>query len=537
MYFASAVNQAIQQNLNQLQKRGVLFIRPGYKSTHGRLTDEPATVVTVDNKRKDVSAEDKVPPLVGGYPTDVRQASPMHRLRASNPELYAQVAATAAPEFQRPVFPFERDATGEFVAPAIAETAAEVAARKPRKDPLPYTPPANRPLGPITDEFTITCHASPDAGWPTLQPFIAATTQRLTMAMYEFTAPYIVETVIGSLKSKRLQLVLDDPSDPKKRDQTNDDTQAQLAGGIGTALSFAWALDADDPHVSAAIFPRAYHIKVVIRDAAALWLSSGNLNRTNQPDIDPIQHAAAARTVVPNCDRDWHVIIEHAGLALLFEAYINNDFAVASQHQLPEVSRSMVKAALSSHAGPPTEARAKVPAEYFPPQRITARMTIQPVLTPDNYETCILPLIRGAKKTFVMQTQYITPPKSTPRPGTPAGQADEVLEALIAAIAELIREGVDVRLIMSQYETQDRIELLQERGIPQQNIRIQNRVHNKGIVVDSAIVVVGSQNWSGEGVTTNRDASVIIHNAAAAQYWAKIFDHDWNHMVEAGGLD
>ena len=51
------------------------------------------------------------------------------------------------------------------------------------------------------------------------------------------------------------------------------------------------------------------------------------------------------------------------------------------------------------------------------------------------------------------------------------------------------------------------------------------------------MVVVGSQNWSAEGVTTNRDASVIIHNAAAAVYWQGIFDHDWKNMVEAGGSD
>jgi len=142
-------------------------------------------------------------------------------------------------------------------------------------------------------------------------------------------------------------------------------------------------------------------------------------------------------------------------------------------------------------------------------------MKIQPVLTPDNYEACILPLIRGAKTTFLMQTQYISPPKSAPQPGTPAGQSDDVLEALIAGIAELIREGVDVRLIFSQYETQDKLELLKERGIPQANVRIQTRVHNKGMVVDSSIVVVGSQNWSGEGVTTNRDASLIIHDGDA----------------------
>ena len=385
MHFDSAVDQAIQQNLKQLQKPGVLFIRPGYKAVHGKVTSSGKNVVvTVDNKRADIAPDAKVPPEVGGYPTDVRQASPMHRLRASNPELYAQVAASAPPELQRPVFPLERDAAGQLVAPTIAEMTAKAAARKPAKAPLPYTPPVNRPLDPVTDEFTITCHASPDAGWPTLQPFIAATTHRLSMAMYEFTAPYIVETVIGTLNSKRLELVLDDPSDPVKRDQTDDDTRAQLAAGIGTGLSFAWALEGDDPHVSAAIFPRAYHIKVIVRDGTAFWLSSGNLNRTNQPDIDPVRDPGAAMVVVPNCDRDWHVIVEHAGLASLFGVHKQRFRRVASQHQLASGHLGMVAAALAAHAKPPTEDRAKVPVEYFPPARITANALTLSVLTPDK---------------------------------------------------------------------------------------------------------------------------------------------------------
>jgi len=537
MQFACALDQVIQRNLIQLQKPGVLFIRPGYKSKGGKLTSDPAIVVTVEKKRKGVAPRDRVPSKVGGYATDVRQASQMHLLRASNPDLYAEVAATAPPELQRPVFPYERDAAGQLVAPAMAQAAAKVAGRKPPQDTLQYSPPDKRPLDPITDQFTITCHASPDAGWPTLQPFLSATKQRLTVAMYEFTAPYIVQAVITSLKRKKLDLVLDDPNDPTKRDQTDDATRAQLANGLGTALTFAWALEAADPHVSAAIFPSAYHIKVIVRDGTAFWLSSGNLNRTNQPDIDPLQNAAAAKTVVPDCDRDWHVIVEHPGLASLFEAYINNDLAVASQHQKTGTNTSMANAALNSHAKPLAKGKGKVPARYFAPKQITATMPIQPVLTPDNYAACILPLIRGAKQTFVMQTQYINPPKSTPSPDTATAQSDEVLESLIAAIAELIREGVNVRLIMSEFETQDKIELLQERGIPQKYIEIQQNVHNKGIVVDSSVVVVGSQNWSGQGVSSNRDASVIIHNAAAAQYWEQIFDHDWKNMAESGGLD
>ena len=537
MHFATAVDQVIQRNLSRLQKPGVIFMRPGYKSKGGNLTTDPAIVVTVDSKRRGVAPRDRVPPGVGGYATDVRQASRMHLLRASNPDLYAEVAATAPPELQRPIFPYERDAAGQLVAPAIAEAAARVAARKPKKDHIDYSPPSNRPLAPIDDQFTITCHASPDAGWPTLEPFLLATTHRLTMAMYEFTAPYIVGAVIARLRGLKFDLVLDDPHDPTKRDQTNDETRAQLANGVGTGLTIAWALEADDPHVSAAIFPSAYHIKAIVRDGAAIWLSSGNLNRTNQPNINPIRNPAAARAIVPGCDRDWHVIVDHPGLASLFETYIHNDLAVASQYQRPGTNATMAHKALNSHAKPPARGRGRVPHTYFPARSFTERMIIQPVLTPDNYEACILPLIRKSTETFVMQTQYINPPKSTPSPDTAAARADEVLESLIAAIAELIRENVRVRLIMSEFETQDKVELLQARGIPQSCIKIQQNVHNKGIIVDSSFVVVGSQNWSGQGVSLNRDASLIIRNEKAARYWGDIFDHDWQYMVEAGGLD
>ena len=31
----------------------------------------------------------------------------------------------------------------------------------------------------------------------------------------------------------------------------------------------------------------AYHIKVAVRDGAAIWLSSGNWQSSNQPDVHP----------------------------------------------------------------------------------------------------------------------------------------------------------------------------------------------------------------------------------------------------------
>lgn len=62
-------------------------------------------------------------------------------------------------------------------------------------------------------------------------------------------------------------------------------------------------------------------------------------------------------------------------------------------------------------------------------------------------------------------------------------------------------------------------------------------VHNKGIIVDSEVVAVGSQNWSGDGVLCNRDATVVIYNKDAAEYWEEIVIHDWTKMASQHALD
>ena len=525
MDFSRAVDQVISQHLGELQKPGVLSIRPGYQSAGGWLTKKPAIVVTVDQKRDDLSPQDRLPETLGGYPVDVRQASPLHRLRASNPALYASVAAAARPELRRPIFPLERDASGQSLAP-VAQAAA--AARKPSKPQLQYAPPANSPLNSVEEKMTITCHASPDAGWTMLKPFLEATASGLTVGMYDLTSAHILQTLLASLKVKRkLNLVLDHPAPNPSRDQTDDQTYADLQQALTNRLGFAWALEGNDPHAAAWLFPNAYHIKVAVRDGNTFWLSSGNWNNSNQPDIDPVKDPAGSASVARNSDRDWHVIVEHEGLAALFEKYLLNDLKVASAHQVTGAAADMA-AALADLAQPALAVAARTPKRYFAPLEITDTIKVQPLLTPDNYVDFILPLLNSAKTSLYMQTQYIHP---SDKP------EDQKLAALIGTIAAKISAGVDVRLIMSQYETMDYLELLQKAGIDMPHVRIQTGVHNKGIVVDSQTVVVSSQNWSSDGVIRNRDAGLIIDNSEAAQYWQQIFIHDWTNMAVQQAAD
>src|SRR5215471_9557742 len=206
MESARAVDQVISQHLPELIKPGVLAIRPGFQAAGRWLTKKPAIVVTVDQKRDDLPPDQRLPETIGGYPVDVRQADTMLRLRSTNPALFVGVSAGARPETERPVFPFERGPTGQPLAPV---TDAAAAARRPSKPQIEYAGPNNVRLDPIEDSFTITCHASPDAGWPTLKPFLQGTVGRLTVGMYDFTSANVLDTVKQSLADKKLNLVLD----------------------------------------------------------------------------------------------------------------------------------------------------------------------------------------------------------------------------------------------------------------------------------------------------------------------------------------
>jgi phosphatidylserine/phosphatidylglycerophosphate/cardiolipin synthase-like enzyme len=254
------------------------------------------------------------------------------------------------------------------------------------------------------------------------------------------------------------------------------------------------------------------------------------------------------------------VICDCPELAKIFEAFLLNDNAQAqaAAKEAAQGAAAAAAAALAGKAGKagaagvaaleapraaplplpllsPTEAQAppsKTPKKFFQSKTISGRMKITPLLTPDSYRVPILNLIKSAKTQFYMQTQYI---HTTDNEQSVDGKPTHM--DLIAAVADLINQGVDVKLITSEYQTKPWIEKLQDAGVDAANhLRIQRNVHNKGIVVDSQVCVVSSQNWSGEGTGSNRDAGLIIYNADAAQYFEQIFLHDWVNLASHSAM-
>jgi hypothetical protein len=508
----SGIHSAIARSLDELQLPGVLSVRPGYEIARGWLTGRRAIVVTVQRKTSDPPIA--LPDEIEGIPVDVRQASTAKLASLADPAGYSASHGPYPDLGAIPEFADERDLTTPG-APRIAFAAA----RKPPKPNIQYAPPTGVELKPVTAHATIHLSASPDSGWTTLSPFLAATETSLTVGLYDFTSAHVLQTVETSLAGKTFHLVLDHPARNPTADQTDEQTVAGLKSSIAENLTQAWALERMDPLATAWIFPTAYHIKVAVRDSSAFWLSSGNWNNSNQPDIDPVAtpgDAVAARSA----DRDWHVIVEQPQLAKTFEAFILNDLAMASEHNAaPEASLapSLVSANVQT---PPFD-------EFFPSATISGEMRITPLLTPDPgvYVGAVKAAIASAKKTLYLQFQYIELPKTTD------ATSQEFVD-LVQSVIDRQKAGVEVKIIMSEYETAGYLEQLQAVGLDVVNsVRIQNNVHNKGIVVDAEFVLVSSQNWSTDGTLYNRDAGVIIYQPDAAKYFQQIFLHDWNHLA------
>jgi phosphatidylserine/phosphatidylglycerophosphate/cardiolipin synthase-like enzyme len=510
----------IGRGIDKLKKPGVISVRPGYVFEHGWITDRRAIVVTTDPKKYE-SLLQTLPKELDGLPVEIRPATPAQQLRIANPTLFASLAETRH-ELRLPQFDDEVFVSRSNFPRTLA---AALEAARPRKPQIKYTPAPGVTLDPVQEQMTLTLHVSPDEGWAKLSEFLGAIEQDLVVGMYDFTSAHILDYLETAMAGKKLTLTLDHPPRNPTADETDEETVQDLKSKLDGDFESAWALTNNDPKASKWIFPNAYHIKVAVREDDTFWLSSGNWNNSNQPEID-LSNPAEAKQVAAKSDRDWHVIAASPGLAQKFRSYLEHDYQVASQNNL-EPKNQALASAFADYAGlaVPDDlfaTQGRQPRQFFPAKIVTDKIKIQPLLTPDNYQQHVLDLIGSARKSFYMQTQYIHPS---------AKPSDSDHAALIAAVQDRIDAGVDVRLITSEYQTADWIEKLKEAGLDTSVLRIQPKVHNKGIVVDGSVAMVSSQNWSADGTLRNRDAGLIIWHAEVAAYYEAIFLHDWNYLA------
>lgn len=507
------IMKAIGQVRQQLSGiKDVVATRPGYKYA-GDARPVPAVVVAVTPGTKPVQADTLETKFA--VPFTVIDATVEEQLAADDKQPVSFASGGSV------VSAFEKMLGGD--------------------EPLPFLPPKtgayeepnppNLPL--VKEKMEMTICVSPEAGWSELQTFIGETTSTLTVAMYQFTAPHIFEAIESAVTpaGRKFELILHPvPEKPAKSGvKANDldeeeDVIPSLEKKMKKRFEQTWATLVSKKNPDG-LFASAYHIKVAVRDSATFWLSSGNWQSSNQPDVHPfVDHPDKLPPQLQRkYNRDYHAIIENETLAKIFEFYIKRDFELSAAQGDQAVSFSAPDLFVPDVEEEPVDFA--VAPKLFKPLRLDREVSVQPLLTPDNYAEKVIKLIKSAKESVWFQNQYINF----------RGTEDDFPEfkLLIGALKEKIDKGLDVRIICRDMMKQESLDVLIALGFPKEAFRFQPACHNKTIIIDGKTVVFGSHNWSNEGVKTNRDASLIFADQEIAAYLAQVYDYDWNRLATA----
>ncbi len=146
---------------------------------------------------------------------------------------------------------------------------------------------------------------------------------------------------------------------------------------------------------------------------------------------------------------------------------------------------------------------------------------IQPI-TDQQYFNTINDLLKSANRSVhivMFEVKYYE--------DYPNSSMNVILDSLIS----LRKNGVDVKIITDEYLTEkSTVNYLKTNGIDIKFESPDRTTHDKLIIVDSEIVVVGSTNWSYYAIEKNREANVIVYSDNVASQFEKYFEEVWGNL-------
>ncbi|MGC3945739.1 MAG: phospholipase D-like domain-containing protein [Chryseolinea sp.] len=483
-----------------LRLDGVIGVRMGYVFENEWITDERAVVVTLRPPKpgQKLSRENvpALPPTFDGYKVQVTGPTFLDLIGDQH----------GVDQMENLLF-------------SVGVTADEIT----------YTRPTNVVLEKIeSTRMRVIAHVSPEEGWVKLQDFLERIEKKLTVGMFDFGAVHILNAIENGAQQgfNMMTLTLQPGESVGEGTKANDIEDAEavrrLKQHFGSKFQNAWIkIGRVNGWVSS-----SYHIKVAVKDSKSVWLSSGNWQSSNQPDIPNLENQTLP-FLLRTYNREWHAIVHHPALADTFEKFILHDFK-NNRNNAPERTEALLEGLNFLVPADPLFSAMEAASDFEPFQAFDEdrEFTVTPLLTPDNYYDTVLNLVRGARRELLIQNQTFNAPKD--------GQ--DKLNELIEAVLERQRNGVDVfiifRIVISSV-ARENVEKLVEMGLDEKSIKVQKNCHTKGIIVDGTTVMLGSQNISNDGISVNRDASLLFEDQPLAQYFRKIFFHDWNKLAKS----
>jgi phosphatidylserine/phosphatidylglycerophosphate/cardiolipin synthase-like enzyme len=122
------------------------------------------------------------------------------------------------------------------------------------------------------------------------------------------------------------------------------------------------------------------------------------------------------------------------------------------------------------------------------------------------------------------------------RPGVRrTARGKKTYRSVLAALAELAQKGVELRILHAEQPSRPfRAELARQRGLAKVlERRVCPRVHMKAVIVDGALLYLGSANWTGAGLGArgsgrrNFELGVLTDDGPLLDQVQGIYDHLW----------
>ncbi|MDP6845608.1 MAG: phospholipase D-like domain-containing protein [Candidatus Nanoarchaeia archaeon] len=105
---------------------------------------------------------------------------------------------------------------------------------------------------------------------------------------------------------------------------------------------------------------------------------------------------------------------------------------------------------------------------------------------------------------------------------------DSEVNQLVEKLIEKNSEGVDVKIIVDQFLTDERaVEILKKSGVDIRWDSTSVTTHNKLMIVDGRVVLIGSTNWSYYSFSKNHESNVIFHDEESAGKFERYFEELW----------
>jgi len=355
-------------------------------------------------------------------------------------------------------------------------------------------------LFPTVIAADITVFVSPDSAYQEFKKFVSDADE-LKIATYTFTNPDIAKILLDNINKRGMNLTLLIEKSP--------------AGGrpeIENKILCNLNEKADIFLISKFDF---MHAKYAIKNNRTVLISTENLvfQKNNQGN------------------RGWFAIIDNINTTKIEDIFnydINGSqrFACAlSDYQLL------------------TTAESGTYKNIFQSEKFTGDVRF--IFAPDAVND-VINLIKSAKKSILIEQLYIYR-----NWGTTKNPTDNLF---LNAVIEQARNNVTVKILLDSYyydieKNQQTIDYINDINI-KENLSIEAKfidlnklgislLHAKGVIIDNGTenekVFISSINWNENSPRDNREAGVII-TGKSADYFAKVFDYDWNPTSAITGL-